>query len=135
MPEHRKKVKKNLQYIPFRPYRHHSGRTMSSRMASPSTAVGGKVDLSRQDAQSSPEHTCRDSSGLPKIVQIPQWRSHFFWQKPYTVTNNSGTNDSLRSFFLAKTTSIWVSALWIELWITLKRLTFDSKYVNIMLMI
>ena len=69
MPEHRKKVKKNLQYIPFRPYRHHSGRTISSRMASPSTAVGGKVDLSRQDAQSSPEHTCRDSSGLPKIVQ------------------------------------------------------------------
>ena len=83
----------------------------------------------------SARHTCRESSGLPKIVYRPQWRSHFFWQPFTQYANNSGTNDSLRSFFLVKTTPKGISALWIELWITPKRLTFRSKYVNIMLMI
>lgn len=66
VPEHRKKVKKNLQYIAFRPYRGHSGKLCSSRMLRIHEPYLGKVDLSLQMHILSAWAYLRKGSGLLK---------------------------------------------------------------------
>ena len=138
VPEHRKKVKKNCSIYTVRPCRPHSGRTMSSRILRTQSlrgAFSGKLGMSLQMHPLSVGAYCRDSSGLPEIVintivEEPLFLAktlngyHISWQFWFallTIHGNSPLYTNHRTVH--------------NLWITVKRLTFDSKYVNIMLMI
>ena len=57
VPEHRKKVKKNLHYIAFRPLRGHSGKLCSSRMLRIHEPYWGKWTWASRCTYFQHEHT------------------------------------------------------------------------------